>query len=75
MLVDPRRSQQNAGLQHAVFKKCANPFLFLFIFVDESIDGVLETRTQGGRMEGADKSTEQWWHPSSNRKYPDLRQA
>ena len=28
-----------------------------------SVDGVLGSRTQGGRMEGADKSTELWRHP------------
>ena len=32
--------------------------------IDESIDGVLGTQTQGGRMEGADKSTELWRHSS-----------
>ena len=51
-------------------KKWANPGLFLFIFVfltwyksiqiDKSIDGVLGTWTWGGRMEGADESTEPW---------------
>ena len=29
----------------------------------KSIDGVLGTRTQGSKMEGADKSTELWRHP------------
>ena len=29
---------------------------------DKSIDGVLGSQTQGGRMEGADESTEQWRH-------------
>ena len=28
-------------------------------------DGVFWTQTQGGRMEGADESTELWRHPSS----------
>ena len=28
-----------------------------------SIDGVLGTRTRGGRMEGPDESTELWQHP------------
>ena len=28
-------------------------------------DGVIGTRTQGSRMEGADKSTELWWHPGN----------
>ena len=31
---------------------------------DKTIDGVLGTRTRGGRMEGADKSTELWRHPT-----------
>ena len=29
----------------------------------KSIDGVLGTRTRGGRMEGTDESTELWRHP------------
>ena len=32
---------------------------------DKSIDNVLGNRTQGGRMVGADKSTELWRHPTS----------
>ena len=31
---------------------------------DKSIDGVLGTQTRGGRMVGADESTELWRHPS-----------
>ena len=54
-----------------LFKFWAKPSLFLLIFVlftnltfiDKSIDGVLGTRTRGGRMEGADESTELWRHP------------
>ena len=58
--------------------KWANPGLFLFIFVfstphnliiDESIDGVLGTRTQGGRMEDADESMELWRHPDLTNRY------
>ena len=30
----------------------------------ESVDGVVGTQTRGGRMEGADKSTELWRHPT-----------
>ena len=53
------------------------PGLIWFIFIlftwqnstntihDKSIDGVLGTRSRGGRMVGADKSTELWWHPKS----------
>ena len=33
------------------------------ILIDKSIDGVLGTRTRGGRMEGVDESTELWRHP------------
>ena len=54
-----------------------NPTSILFIFVlssqhndimvqnltIKSIDGLLGTRTQGGRMLGADESTELWRHP------------
>ena len=31
--------------------------------IDESVDGMLGTGTRGGRMEGADVSTELWRHP------------
>ena len=31
---------------------------------DKSIDGVIGTRTQGGRMVGIDESIELWRHPS-----------
>ena len=30
---------------------------------DKSIDGVLGSQTWGGRMDGADESTELWRHP------------
>ena len=30
---------------------------------DKSVDGVLGTQTQGGRMDGPDESTELWRHP------------
>ena len=30
---------------------------------DKNVDGVLGTRTQGGRMVDADESTELWQHP------------
>ena len=56
-----------------------NPASLLFIFTyfhnaktnigtnltinDKSRDGVVETRTRGGRMEGTDKSTELWRCP------------
>ena len=29
----------------------------------KSVDGVLGTKTQGGRMAGSDESTEHWRHP------------
>ena len=31
---------------------------------DKSMDGVLGSRTRGGRIVGADKSTELSWHPT-----------
>ena len=53
--------------------------LFWFIFVlfshgmdkystnltinEKSVDGTLGSQTRGGRMEGADESTELWQHP------------
>ena len=33
---------------------------------DKSIDGVLVTQTRGGRMVGAEESTELWRHPIKN---------
>ena len=33
---------------------------------DKSVDGVLGTRTRGGRMEGAGECTELWWYPNPN---------
>ena len=33
---------------------------------DKSVDGVLGTSTWGGRMEGADESTELWRHPAQS---------
>ena len=50
------------------------PLFILFLFFsqdkystntiyDKSIDGVLGTQTQGGRMVGADDSTDLWRHP------------
>ena len=50
------------------------PLFVLFLFFshdkystntinDQSVDGVLWSRTKGGRMVGADDSTELWWHP------------
>ena len=58
-----------------VFKNGPNlaSFLFYFRFLhdkyntntinDKSVDGVLGTQTCGGRMVGAEKSTELWLHP------------
>ena len=37
--------------------------VFYKTFFKKSIDDVLGIRTRGGRMEGANESTEQWWHP------------
>ena len=60
------------------FFKWAKPGLFLFnsffshdkystnlTINDKSIDGVLGTWTWGGRMLGANESSELWWHPQS----------
>ena len=33
------------------------------LYIDKSVDGMLGTRTWGGRIEGADESTELWRHP------------
>ena len=67
------KTENYPNLPSTDLKNWANPGLFLFIFVflhdtnqiyiDKSIDGVLGTRTQGGRMEGVDESTEQWRPP------------
>ena len=38
---------------------------------DKSVDGMLGSWTWGGRMEGADKSTELWWHPNLKMFYAD----
>ena len=67
---------QDNIIRHIFLKKWAKPGLFLFIFRsfhttniaqktidDKSVDGVLGTQTQGGRMVGTDKSTELWRHP------------
>ena len=32
---------------------------------EKSVNGVLGTRTQGGKMVGADESTELWRHPNN----------
>ena len=46
------------------------PFLFIFVIFStnltinyKSVDGVLGTQTQGGRMVGEDESTELWGTP------------
>ena len=36
------------------------------LIINKSLDGMLGTRTQSGRMEGADKSTVLWRHPTFN---------
>ena len=57
------------------FKKRAKPDLFcLFLFFSHdkystnttNEKSVLGTRTWGGRIVGADESTELWWHPLNN---------
>ena len=60
---------------YCFFKNGPNPASFLFSFLshdkystntinDKSIDGVLGTRTRGGRIVGADESTELGVTPS-----------
>ena len=60
------------------FKKWDESGLFLFssfpddtsqILIGKCKDGVLGTQTRGGRMEGADESTELWRHPNMTRKW------
>ena len=63
------------------FKNGPNPASFcLFSFFshdkystntinDKSIDGVLGTRTRGGRMAGANESTELWQHPNTAKSF------
>ena len=63
-------------ISHYFFVKWAKPGLFLFIFDslddkyitnliinDIRVEGLPWTQTWGGRMVGADVSTELWWHP------------
>ena len=46
------------------FLKLAKPCLFLFIFFIFTWQiQHKQTRTRGGKTEGADESTEAWWHP------------
>ena len=62
----------------ALLKNVPNPAFFLYCSFfsqyddkystnltinDKSVDGVLGTQTQGGRMDGPDESTELWRHP------------
>ena len=65
------KKEKELEKNHLLLLKGPNPSSFLFIFVlfkmqrceyvtinDKSVDGVLGIRTQGGRMEDADKSSE-----------------
>ena len=71
-----------SALHSHVTLKSAKPGLFLVIFIlftmqdkystnltinDKSINGMLGSQTQGSRMEGADESTELWWHPKHSK--------
>ena len=61
-------TKQNFPIIIIIFKKWANPGLFLFYFrsflvtisiqIEKSVDGVLGIRTRGRRMVGADKTME-----------------
>ena len=58
---------------HPLFLKWVNSALFFVYFrlfhttqFNKSIDVVLGTQTWGGRMEGAEESSEPWWHPISH---------
>ena len=46
------------------FSHCMDKYSTNLTNNDKSIDGMLGSRTRGGRMEGADESTELWWHPT-----------
>ena len=46
------------------FSHCMDKYSTNLTINDKSIDGMLGSRTRGGRMEGADESTELWWHPT-----------
>ena len=50
---------KDLGMSLSHLFKVGESYLPIFF----SIDGVLGTRTQGGRMVGADESTELWRHP------------
>ena len=70
-------SSLNSGcILHVFFKKWAKSGLFFVYFCsfhmtnivqidhnDKSVNGVLGTRTRGGRVVGADEFTELWRHP------------
>ena len=40
------------------------------LYIYKSLDGMLGTRTRGGRMEDADESTVLWRHPKTLTFYP-----
>ena len=71
-----RTMPKDISLTPGVFKKMGQtrPLFCLFSFFShiawtnltinvKSVDGMLGSRTRGGRMEGADESTELWRHP------------
>ena len=70
-------SIQQIAFSSSFLIKWANQDLFFYLFssfkhitikikIDKSVDGVLGIWTQGGRMEGADESTELRRHPFSS---------
>ena len=72
---------RRTSVANLFFKNGPNPASFcLFSFFsndkystntinEKSIDGVLGIRIRGGRMVGADESTELWRHPFSGKSY------
>ena len=46
------------------FSLCKDKYVTNLTINEKSIDGMLNSQTWGGRMEGADESTELWRHPN-----------
>ena len=74
---DPEPISQNIFTDKRSILVCESwPPLFVYfrlflhdtiqIQIDKNVEGVLRTQIQGGNMEGAEESTELWWHPLPN---------
>ena len=50
-------------LHYSSFSQCKHKYKTNLTINYNRVDRVLGTRTWGSRMEGADESTELWWHP------------